>query len=77
MRIRPDVVFLSMSLVSHLPAARSLVLELKEKAPDVAIILGGAAALKVKDILAPLVAGIASSLEDGRRIALNLAKSRA
>jgi len=77
MRVRPNVVFLSVSLISHLPDARSLVLELKEKAPDVAIILGGAAALKAKDILAPLVAGIASSLEDGRRIALNLAKSRA
>jgi methanogenic corrinoid protein MtbC1 len=77
LRVRPNVVFLSVSLISHLPAARSLVLELKEKAPDVAIILGGAAALKVKDILAPLVAGIASSLEDGRRIALNLTEGRA
>jgi methanogenic corrinoid protein MtbC1 len=77
LRVRPNVVFLSVSLISHLPAAGSLVLGLKEKAPDAAIILGGAAALKVKDILAPLVAGIASSLEDGRRIAVNLTEGRA
>lgn len=75
--VRPDVVFLSVSLISHLPAARSLILDLRERTPDRPIILGGAAALKAKIILAPLVAGIAASLEDGRRIALNLAKGHA
>ena len=69
---RPDVVILSVSLVSHLPAAHALILDLREKIPGVRIILGGAAALIAKNILGPLVAGIAASLGDGRRIARGL-----
>ena len=77
MSVRPDVVFLSMSLISHLPAARSLILGLRERTPDIPIILGGAAALKARTILAPLVAGIAAGIEDGWRIALNRVKAYA
>jgi MerR family transcriptional regulator, light-induced transcriptional regulator len=66
---RPDVVILSVSLVSHLPAAHTLIVDLREKIPGIRIILGGAAALIGKNILGTLVAGIATSLGDGRRIA--------
>jgi methanogenic corrinoid protein MtbC1 len=77
MSVRPDVVFLSVSQISHLPAARSLILGLRERTPDIPIILGGAAALKARTILAPLGAGIAAGIEDGRRIALNRVKAYA
>jgi len=75
--LRPNVIFLSVSLLSHLPAARSLILDLKAKAPEAVIILGGTAALKAKAVLAPIVAGIAGSLADGRRMALRLVKADA
>lgn len=69
---RPDILILSVSLISHLPAAHALIMDLREKIPGVRIILGGAAALTAKNILGPLVAGIAAGLGDGRRIARGL-----
>jgi methanogenic corrinoid protein MtbC1 len=69
---RPDVVILSASLICHLPAAHALILDLKDKIPDIQIILGGMAALAAKKIFEPLVAGVAVGLEDGCRIAWSL-----
>jgi methanogenic corrinoid protein MtbC1 len=76
-RARPDVVFLSAILIAHLPAAHALILDLKAQIPGVRIILGGAAASAAKGIFEPLVAGIAASLEDGRRTARSLVEQHA
>jgi len=69
---RPDVVILSVTLVSHLPAARALVLGLKAAMPGVRIVLGGAAALAARKGLEPLVSGVAEAFAEGRRMALSL-----
>jgi len=70
---RPDAVILSVSLISLLPAAYALISDLRTRIPGIRIILGGGAANAAGKILDPPVAGIASSLGDGRRIALSLA----
>jgi len=70
---RPDVAILSVSLISHLPAARALILGLRETLPGIPIILGGAAAAAARRNFEPLVFGITDSLEEGRLIARELA----
>lgn len=76
-RIRPNVIFLSISRTAHLPAAHSLILDLKPTTPDIPVIVGGAAALRASSVLEPLVAAVAASLEDGLILALRLTSSHA
>ena len=74
---RPDVLVLSVSLISLLPAAYALISDLREKAPAVPVILGGSAALAAGKILGPRVAGIAAGMEDALRLARSLAERHA
>lgn len=71
--VQPDVVFLSVSLIAHLPAARALVREIKKKAPGAKTILAGPAAVAAQDALSETADAVASSLEKGYTIALTLA----
>jgi MerR family transcriptional regulator, light-induced transcriptional regulator len=74
---RPDVLVLSVSLISLLPAACALIADVREKAPGVRIILGGSAALAAGKLLGPQVAGIAAGLGEGLRLARSLAERHA
>jgi methanogenic corrinoid protein MtbC1 len=74
---RPDVLVLSVSLISLLPAACALISDVKEKAPGVRIILGGGAAIAAGKILGPLATGIAIGMEDALRLARSLAERHA
>lgn len=74
---RPDIIVLSVSLISLLPAARTLIAGLKAAIPNVPILLGGAAALAARKDLAPLVAGIPAGLEEGRLMARELVEHHA
>jgi len=74
---RPDIIVLSVSLISLLPAARTLIEGLKVAVPGVPILLGGAAALAARKDLGPLVAGIPAGLEEGRHMARDLVEHHA
>jgi methanogenic corrinoid protein MtbC1 len=74
---RPDVLVLSVSLISLLPAACALIADVREKTPGVRIILGGSAALAAGNLLGPQVAGIAADMGEGLRLARSLAERHA
>lgn len=76
-RSRPDIIVLSVSLMSLLPAARALIAGLKAAVPGVPILLGGAAALAAKRVLGPAVTGIPASLEEGWLMARDLVEHHA
>ena len=75
--VRPDVVFLAASLLSHLPAARALILDIRAKAPGPRLLLGGAAFAAARRMFEPLVDGIASGIEEGGRLASEVVKKHA
>jgi methanogenic corrinoid protein MtbC1 len=76
-RVRPDVVFLSMSLTAHLPAAQALILEIRKNVPQTMIILAGAAAVSTQNSIGPWADAVAASIEDGHRLALNMVSRNA
>jgi cobalamin-dependent methionine synthase I len=76
-RVQPDVVFLSTSLIAHVPAAHALILDIRKNVPQTKIILGGAAAVSTQKRIRPWVDAVAASIADGHRLALNLVSRNA
>jgi len=74
---KPDVVFLSITLVSNLPAAKALMLEIREREPEVKIVTGGHASVIASDALKNFSDAIVSSIEEGHTISLKLIGSHA
>ena len=69
---KPDVVFLSVTLVSNLPAAKSLALKIREHNSRVKIIIGGYAAVLARKTLNSCCDFVAGSIEEGHKQALQL-----
>lgn len=74
---KPDVVFLSITLVSNLPAAKALAIEIRKREPKVKIVMGGHAAVIASDALKNFSDAIVSSIEEGHTISLKLIGSHA
>ena len=68
----PDVVFLSVTLVANLPAAKSLALKIREQGSRVKIIVGGYAAVLARNTLSSFCDCVAASIEEGHQQALQL-----
>ena len=69
---KPDAVFLSVTLVANLPAAKSLALKIREQDPQVKIIMGGYAAVLARNTLNSCCDIVAASIEEGHKQALQL-----
>jgi len=74
---KPDVIFLSVTLVSNLPQAQDLANELKKNLPGAKIICGGRAAVVGREILSISVDSVVPDLETGFLKALEMVGSRA
>jgi MerR family transcriptional regulator, light-induced transcriptional regulator len=72
----PRVIFLSVTLVTHLPAAKDLIVELKLQNPNSAVVLGGFGVLFARDSFTD-VTQIANQLSDGLAFAQKLEKEHA
>jgi len=69
---KPDAVFLSVTLVANLPAAKSLALKIREQNPQVKILMGGYAAVLARKSLKSCCDCVAGSIEEGHKQALQL-----
>ena len=67
---KPDVVFLSVSMVARLPAAKALMIEIKKVMPDVKIIMGGRASVLAEKKLAGFCDATVQNYEEGHLQAL-------
>ena len=74
---KPDVVFLSVSLVANLPSAKSLAIKIREQVPKAKIVIGGYAAVLAGDTLAPYTDLIARPIKDTHTHSLQLVGSHA
>ena len=73
----PQVAVLSVSSISRLPAAKSLIQEIRKAVPQVKIILEGRAALLARQAFQPLSDGIISGFEEGHAAMLTLVTAHA
>jgi methanogenic corrinoid protein MtbC1 len=70
---RPDVAFLSATLVANLPAARVLVAEAQKTLPGLGVVLGGAAAVAAADVLAGPRIAVAAHFVEAATLGVKLA----
>jgi len=75
--MKPDVVFLSISMISRLPKARKMAYEIRSALPGVRIVMGGRAAMFAKNKLKDCSDIVVSGFEEGHIQALKLVKSDA
>jgi methanogenic corrinoid protein MtbC1 len=64
----PFALILSVTLVSHLPALESLVMELRERFPELRMLAGGSAVQKAKGVIQQIVDGVPESFEECHKI---------
>lgn len=69
---KPDIVFLSVSLIANLPATMDLLVQIRKKAADSKVILGGPAAVLARQKLEALADIIIDEVGEGHVAALNL-----
>lgn len=74
---RPDVIFLSVSLLSNLPSARDLLLALKSAVPGSRIVLGGSAALAAKQVMERYADAVAESIQAGYQKSWDMVRNHA
>jgi methanogenic corrinoid protein MtbC1 len=74
---KPDVVFLSVTLVANLPAAKALASKIREHNPKAKIIIGGYAAVLAGNTLNDVCDFVAASIEEGHKQALDLVVNHA
>lgn len=74
---RPDVIFLSIILIAHLPAAKSLLSKIREVAPSFKIVVGGPAAILARDTLLQLCDAVVQGFEEAHTRSLQLVGSHA
>jgi len=73
----PDVVFLSVTLVANLPAAKALALKIRKHNSRAKIIIGGYAAVLARNTLNNVCDFVAESIEEGHKQALELVGNNA
>ncbi len=73
----PDVVFLSVTLVANLPAAKALALKIRKHNSRAKIIIGGYAAVLARNTLNNVCDFVAASIEEGHKQALELVGNNA
>ncbi len=76
-RARPDVILVSVILVSHLPAARSLLTQIRSVAPGSKIVIGGPAAVLAGDALGAFADAVVQTFEEAHTRSLQLLGSHA
>ena len=69
---KPDVVFLSVTLVANLPAARTLALKIRAQLPRAKIVMGGYAAVLAADILTRFSDLVVPTIEEAHTRSLQL-----
>jgi methanogenic corrinoid protein MtbC1 len=69
---KPNVVFLSVSMIANLPAAKALALKIRETMPEVKILIGGHAAMLAREGLKYFCDAIADSINEVHKISLSL-----
>jgi methanogenic corrinoid protein MtbC1 len=74
---RPDVVLLSVILIAHLPAAKSLLQHIREVAPGCKIVVGGPAAVLAGDTLGSFANAVVTTFEEAHTRSLQLLGSHA
>jgi methanogenic corrinoid protein MtbC1 len=74
---RPDVVLLSVILIAHLPAAKSLLIKIREVAPGCTLVAGGPAAVLAGDALRAFADAIVATFEEAHTRSLQLLGSHA
>lgn len=74
---KPDVVFLSVTLVAHLPSAKALAIKIREQVPHAKIVMGGYAAVLAGDTLAPYTDLIVRTIQETHTRSLQLVDSHA
>ena len=75
--MKPDVVFLSISMIARLPEARKMAFEIRSEMPGVRIIMGGRAAMRAENKLKDCSDVVVSDFEEGHKQALKLVESNA
>ena len=73
----PDVVFLSVTLVANLPAAKTLAIKIREQLPRVKIVMGGYGAVLAAEILGRFSDLVVHSLEEAHTRSLQLVDAHA
>ena len=74
---RPDVILLSVILIAHLPAAKSLLEKIRKVAPGCKIVVGGPAAVLAGDTLITFTDAIVATFEEAHTRSLQLLGSHA
>lgn len=74
---KPDVVFLSVTLVANLPSAKALAIKIREHVPHAKIVMGGYAAVLAGDTLAPYTDLIVRTIQDAHTRSMQLIGSHA
>ena len=74
---RPDVVFLSATLVANLPAARAVVAEVRKTLPGIGVVLGGPAVVAAADALAQPGVAVAGHFAEAASLGAKLATRNA
>jgi hypothetical protein len=72
-----DVVFLSVTLVANLPAAKTLAVKIREKLPQAKIVMGGYGAVLAADTLDRFSDLVVHTLEEAHTRSLQLVDSHA
>jgi hypothetical protein len=75
--MKPDVIFLSVSMIARLPEARKMAFEIRSALPGTRIIMGGSAAVRAKNKLKDCSDVVVSGFEEAHIQALKLVKSNA
>ena len=75
--MKPDVIFLSVSMIARLPEARKMAYGIRSALPDTRIIMGGSAAVRAKNKLKDCSDIVVSGFEEAHIQALKLVKSNA
>lgn len=70
--LRPDAVFLSVTMISRLSEARQVIRKIKAALPEIKIIVGGRAAMTARKILRSEADAVVDSIAEGYQAALKL-----
>ena len=74
---QPDVILVSVILIAHLPAAKSLLQQIRHLAPGCKIVAGGPAAVLAGEALLPLSDAVVRTFEEAHTRSLHLLGSHA
>jgi len=74
---KPDVVFLSITLVSNLTSIKALAIKVREQKPNLKIVIGGHAAVLARDVLMNFADAIVNNIEEAHTRSLTLVSSHA